>query len=89
MTPALTGSVAHLSPGRSATANRLPVRKALAEFSHERLPAPTPLGDDRYTDRSEGASAEYRFTAHLFAPDHWQVEGETITGQRAGSELPL
>ncbi|WP_103507826.1 IucA/IucC family siderophore biosynthesis protein [Streptomyces sp. SM13] len=89
MTTALTDSVAHLSPGRWATANRLLVRKALAEFSHERLLAPTPIGDDRYTVRSDDASTEYRFTARLFALDHWQVEAETITRHRHGSDLPL
>ncbi|MEU4921969.1 IucA/IucC family siderophore biosynthesis protein [Streptomyces parvus] len=89
MTTALTDSVAHLSPGRWATANRLLVRKALAEFSHERLLAPTPLGDGRFTVRSDDASTEYRFTARVFALDHWQVEAETITRHRHGSELPL
>ncbi|MFE1482535.1 IucA/IucC family protein [Streptomyces fimicarius] len=89
MTTALTDSVAHLSPGRWATANRLLVRKALAEFSHERLLAPTPIGDDRFTVRSDDASTEYRFTARLFALDHWQVEAESITRHRHGSELPL
>ncbi|GGY66986.1 IucA/IucC family protein [Streptomyces anulatus] len=89
MTTTLTDSVAHLSPGRWATANRLLVRKALAEFSHERLLAPTPLGDDRYTVRSDDASTEYRFTARLFALDHWQIDAETITRHRHGSELPL
>ncbi|BFP55093.1 desferrioxamine E synthetase DesD [Streptomyces sp. CMC78] len=89
MTTALTDSVAHLSPGRWATANRLLVRKALAEFSHERLLAPTPIGDDRFTVRSDDASTEYRFTARLFALNHWQVEAESITRHRHGSELPL
>ncbi len=89
MTTALTDSVAHLSPGRWATANRLLVRKALAEFSHERLLAPTPSGDDRFTVRSDDASTEYRFTARLFALDHWQVEADSITRHRHGSEIPL
>ncbi|MGY5000002.1 IucA/IucC family protein [Streptomyces griseus] len=89
MTTALTDSVAHLSPERWATANRLLVRKALAEFSHERLLAPTPIGDGRFTVRSDDASTEYRFTARLFALDHWQVEAESITRHRHGSELPL
>ncbi|MFH9298802.1 IucA/IucC family protein [Streptomyces sp. NPDC017520] len=89
MTSALTDSVAHLSPGRWATANRLLVRKALAEFSHERLLAPTPLGDGRYTVRSDDASTEYRFTARLFALDHWQIDAGSITRHRHDSELPL
>ncbi|MFH9268090.1 IucA/IucC family protein [Streptomyces sp. NPDC017546] len=89
MTTALTESVAHLSPERWATANRLLVRKALAEFSHERLLTPAPLGNDHFTVRSDDASTEYRFTARLFALDHWQIPAETITRHRHGSELPL
>ncbi|MFL3866395.1 IucA/IucC family siderophore biosynthesis protein [Streptomyces griseobrunneus] len=89
MTNALTDSVAHLSPGRWATANRLLVRKALAEFSHERLLTPVPVGEDRYTLRSDDAGTEYRFTARLFALDHWQIEAESITRHRHGSEVPL
>ncbi|MFI0933292.1 IucA/IucC family protein [Streptomyces sp. NPDC021019] len=89
MTTTLTDSVAHLTPGRWATANRLLVRKALAEFSHERLLTPTPLGDGRYTVRSDDASTEYRFTARLFALDHWQIDADSITRHRHGSELPL
>ncbi|MFB8124850.1 IucA/IucC family protein [Streptomyces bacillaris] len=89
MTTALTDSVAHLSPGRWATANRLLVRKALAEFSHERLLTPVPFGEDRYTLRSDDAGTEYRFTARLFALDHWQIEAESITRHRHGSEVPL
>ncbi|MFJ9685032.1 IucA/IucC family protein [Streptomyces bacillaris] len=89
MTTALTDSVAHLSPGRWATANRLLVRKALAEFSHERLLTPVPVGEDRYTLRSDDAGTEYRFTARLFALDHWQIEAESITRHRHGSEVPL
>lgn len=89
MTTDLTDSVAHLSPGRWATANRLLVRKALAEFSHERLLAPTALGEGRYTLRSDDAGTEYGFTAQLFALDHWQIEAESITRHRHGAEVPL
>ncbi|WP_406735307.1 IucA/IucC family siderophore biosynthesis protein [Streptomyces sp. NBC_01108] len=82
-------SAAHLTPGHWATANRLLIRKALAEFSHERLLVPAPLGDDRYAMRGDDASTEYRFTARLFALDHWQVEADSITRHRHGCELPL
>ncbi|WP_406494327.1 IucA/IucC family siderophore biosynthesis protein [Streptomyces sp. NBC_00846] len=82
-------SAAHLAPERWANANRLLIRKALAEFSHERLLVPAPLGDDRYAVRGDDASTEYRFTARLFALDHWQVEADSITRHRHGSELPL
>ncbi|MFD3657360.1 IucA/IucC family protein [Streptomyces sp. NPDC058620] len=89
MMPALTDSVAHLSPERWATANRLLIRKGLAEFAHERLLAPAPLGDDHYSVRSDDAETEYRFAARRFALDHWQVDADSITRHRHGSELPL
>ncbi|MFB6939971.1 IucA/IucC family protein [Streptomyces sp. NPDC056305] len=86
---AVIDSVAHLTPEHWATANRLLIRKALAEFSHERLLTPAPLGDDRYAVRSDDTATEYRFTARLFALDHWQVEPDSISRHRHGSELPL
>ncbi|MEV6164694.1 IucA/IucC family siderophore biosynthesis protein [Streptomyces sp. NPDC052052] len=80
---------AHLTPERWATASRLLIRKALAEFSHERLLVPAPLGEDRYAVRSDDGATEYRFTARLFALDHWQVEADSISRHRHGAELPL
>ncbi|MER7410357.1 MULTISPECIES: IucA/IucC family protein [Streptomyces] len=82
-------AVAHLTPERWAQATRLLVRKALAEFTHERLFAPEPLGDDRYTVRSDDGRTTYRFTARRFALDHWQVDADSITRHRDGAELPL
>ncbi|MGW0545879.1 IucA/IucC family protein [Streptomyces altiplanensis] len=84
-----TDAVSHLSPERWAHASRLLVRKALAEFSHERLLAPEPLGDNRYAVRSDDGATEYRFTAHRHALDHWQVFPESITRHRDGAEIPL
>ncbi|MFJ5719889.1 IucA/IucC family protein [Streptomyces sp. NPDC093149] len=86
---AVIDSVAHLTPEHWATANRLLIRKALAEFSHERLLTPTPLGGDRYAVCSDDAATEYRFTARLFALDHWQVEPDSLSRHRHGCELPL
>ncbi|MFJ9741654.1 IucA/IucC family protein [Streptomyces sp. NPDC101166] len=86
----LTDSVAHLSPERWETANRLLVRKALAEFAHERLLTPEPEGDDgRYTVRSDDGLTAYRFAAVRRALDHWQVDADSITRSRDGVELPL
>ncbi|MET7856826.1 IucA/IucC family siderophore biosynthesis protein [Streptomyces sp. NPDC005318] len=82
-------AVAHLTPERWAVATRLLIRKALAEFAHERLLTPEPLGDDRYTVRSDDSATEYRFTARRFALDHWQVDAASVTRHRHGSELPL
>ncbi|AOT59012.1 IucA/IucC family protein [Streptomyces rubrolavendulae] len=83
------GAVAHLTPERWAHANRLLIRKALAEFSHERLLDPQPLGEGRYRVLSDDGATEYRFTAGRFALDHWQVYADSVSRHRDGAELPL
>ncbi|MBN3929894.1 IucA/IucC family siderophore biosynthesis protein [Streptomyces verrucosisporus] len=87
-------AVAHLTPGNWDTAVRLLLRKALSEFSHERLLVPAELGGGRYAvtgggdgDGREGT--EYRFTARLMALDHWQIDAGSITRHRGDTELPL
>jgi len=84
----LADAVAHLSPGRWERANRLLVRKALAEFAHERLIIPEVDGEG-YVVRSDDGLTRYRFAAVRRALDHWQVDAESITRHRDGSELPL
>ncbi|MXM63405.1 IucA/IucC family siderophore biosynthesis protein [Streptomyces sp. HUCO-GS316] len=84
----LAGSVAHLSPERWGRANRLLVRKALAEFAHERLFTPEQDGD-AYVVRSDDGLTSYRFTATRHALDHWQVDADSITRHRDDDELPL
>ncbi|MFI1471165.1 IucA/IucC family protein [Streptomyces wuyuanensis] len=82
-------SVSHLTPELWAEANRLLIRKGLAEFSHERLLAPKDLGDGRWAVLSDDGRTEYRFTAGRLALDHWQVEADSVSRHRDGSELPL
>ncbi|WP_274916439.1 IucA/IucC family protein [Streptomyces sp. WZ-12] len=86
-------AVAHLTPELWARANRALVRKALAEFTHERLLTPEPLGvadgADRYAVRSDDATTTYRFTAHRRALDHWQIDPDSISRHRDDAELPL
>ncbi|MET9129416.1 IucA/IucC family protein [Streptomyces antibioticus] len=84
----LTGSVAHLTPERWERANRLLIRKALAEFAHERLISPQRDGE-QYVVRSDDGLTAYRYTAVRRALDHWQVDADSITRVRAGAELPL
>ncbi|AKJ13009.1 IucA/IucC family protein [Streptomyces incarnatus] len=84
----LSDAVAHLSPERWEQANRLLLRKALAEFAHERLITPEEDGE-QYVVRSDDGLTRYRFTATRRALDHWQVDADSITRHRAGSELPL
>ncbi|QIY96087.1 IucA/IucC family siderophore biosynthesis protein [Streptomyces sp. S1D4-11] len=85
----LADAVAHLSPERWERAGRLLVRKALAEFAHERLITPEADGDGEYVVRSDDGLTRYRFTATLRSLDHWQVDPESITRHRDGAELPL
>ncbi|MEU0117378.1 IucA/IucC family siderophore biosynthesis protein [Streptomyces bobili] len=96
----LADAVAHLSPERWEKANRLLVRKALAEFAHERLitpeRTPEPSGEstpgptgDRYVVRSDDGLTYYRFTAVRRALDHWQIDADSITRSRDGAELPV
>ncbi|MFE3412960.1 IucA/IucC family protein [Streptomyces mirabilis] len=85
----LADAVAHLSPERWERAGRLLVRKALAEFAHERLITPESDGDGGYVVRSDDGLTRYRFTATLRSLDHWQVDPESITRHRDGAELPV
>ncbi|KUO20161.1 IucA/IucC family protein [Streptomyces dysideae] len=85
----LSDAVAHLSPHRWARANRLLIRKALAEFTHERLITPEATGDGAYVVRSDDGLTRYTFTAVIRALDHWQVDADSISRQRDGAELPL
>ncbi|MFI2758127.1 IucA/IucC family protein [Streptomyces echinatus] len=84
----LADTVAHLSPERWAAANRLLLRKALAEFAHERLLTPEEDGG-RYVVRSDDGLTAYRFCAVRRALDHWQIDPDSITRHRDGGELPL
>ncbi|MER7456601.1 IucA/IucC family siderophore biosynthesis protein [Micromonospora sp. NPDC126480] len=84
-----TTAVDHLTPDTWATANRLLVRKALAEFAHERLITPEPTGAGRWLVRGDDDAVTYRFAAQRLALDHWQIDPDSITRDRDGTELPL
>jgi siderophore synthetase component len=85
----LSDAVAHLSPHRWARANRLLIRKALAEFAHERLITPEATADGRFEVRGDDGQTRYGFTARRYALDHWQVDADSITRHRDGVDLPL
>ncbi|MER6402707.1 IucA/IucC family siderophore biosynthesis protein [Streptomyces viridosporus] len=82
-------AVSHLTPEHWERANRLLIRKALAEFAHERLITPEETGRGRYAVRSDDGLTEYRFTAVRRALDHWQVDADSIVRHRGEDELPL
>jgi siderophore synthetase component len=84
-----TDAISHLTGANWATANRLLVRKALAEFSHERLVRPAPLGAGRYVLTSDDGVVEYRFAATIGKLEHWRIGATSIARHRAGRKLPL
>ncbi|HEX3785614.1 MAG TPA: IucA/IucC family siderophore biosynthesis protein [Pseudonocardiaceae bacterium] len=81
--------IAHLTPEHWARVNRSLVRKALAEFSHERLLRPTPLGAGQFVVTSDDGAVEYRFAARVLELAHWQIDAASIGRYRAGDELGL
>lgn len=87
----LADAVSHLTPERWERAGRLVVRKALAEFAHERLISPQREadGDDTYAVRSDDGLTRYRFTATRRGLDHWHIDPDSIGRSRGGAELPL
>jgi siderophore synthetase component len=82
-------AVAHLTPEHWDRANRLLVRKALAEFAHERLLTPQRRPGGGYAVTSDDGAVEYRFSARLLTLEHWQIDAGSISRHRDGSELPL
>ena len=94
MDPAAAGTAnaaPHLNADRWDNANRHLLRKALAEFSHERILAPEPLDEKagNYRVRSDDGTLEYRFTARLLELEHWSIDAGSIHCFREGAEQPL
>jgi siderophore synthetase component len=91
-------TVPHLSPERWAVANRHLVRKALAEFLHERILEPQRLGSGSgpdadhpaepaaYVVRSDDGSTAYSFTARVLELEHWSVDASSILCTRSGED---
>lgn len=90
----VTEPVSHLTPERWAVANRHLIRKAIAEFSHERILVPELIREEDggvglYKVVSDDGTVEYRFRARLLALEHWSVFPESIARIRDGAQLPL
>lgn len=84
-----TDSVAHLNAGTWHHVNRLLVRKALAEFCHERLLTPTRTATGDYSLHSDDGTVEYRFAARLLALEHWLIEQSSISREGPEGGRPL
>ena len=85
--PLLSGS--HLPGPHWEQANRLLLRKAIAEFSHELIITPQALGDDRYRLPVPASECEYQFRARRMALDHWAIDEQSLQKLNNGAPLPL
>ena len=97
---ATPATYAHLNEDTFAVTQRHLVAKALSEFAHERLIAPTqPTGPDAGPDvwelRIDDAGATdadavtYTFAARVLPLEHWVIDEASITRRRGGAELGL
>ena len=87
---------AHLTPERWERANRHVVRKAIAEFSHERILVPQPVAaaaanaaGAAFRLVSDNGRAVYRFRAMLLALEHWSIPARSIERELDGVPAPL
>ncbi|MFG1628364.1 IucA/IucC family protein [Kribbella sp. NPDC049227] len=67
----------HLNPEAWVVVNRALVRKALAEFVHERILEPVA------TDNGYAVGA-YEFSAQLYPLNHWEIDAASITRSDGG-----
>lgn len=79
-------TLAHLDPATWARANRHVLKKALAEFAHEKLIEPVEETPGGY--RLEAGPAVYRFRARRLALDHWLIDGASIDYRVDGVRRP-
>ncbi|MFI7481818.1 GNAT family N-acetyltransferase [Kocuria sp. M1R5S2] len=68
------GPVPHLGLHPMRVAHRHLCCKAIAEFAHERLVRPEPVGDGAFELRTDGGRVRYRFRARRTALEHWLLD---------------
>lgn len=80
----------HLTPEDWERANRMLIRKAIAEYAHELIVEPRRLADEasdgyaRYELESDDGTRVYRFEARLLALRHWSIRAESIVCTQEG-----
>ena len=86
-----TAPTAHLTPERWDRANRHLIRKAIAEFSHERIlqPVPDPACEGGFRLLSDDGRSLYRFRAVVLELEHWSVSAESIALEVDGAPAGL
>jgi siderophore synthetase component len=90
------GPAPHLTGEKWDNANRHLLRKALAEFTHERILTPERVGEGAdaggsgsYRLHGDGGASEYRFNARILEMDHWSIDPRSIRHFRDDAEAPL
>lgn len=83
----------HLTHHAWEQANRLLIRKAISEFSHEKLLQPKPLttstSGERYTLAVPASDIDYQFSASRLALDHWAIDADSIHKYQNGEPCQL
>jgi siderophore synthetase component len=87
-------AAAHLTPAAWEQANRLLLRKAIAEYAHEIIIEPAFLEEGEggfafYEVLSDDGKARYRFAARKLALRHWFIQPESIEKSVEGAPQPL
>ncbi|MFF3350347.1 IucA/IucC family protein [Streptomyces sp. NPDC002779] len=78
--------ISHLTPDLWDRATRSLLAKAIGEFAHERLFAPSGTGP--YVV-SAGDGGTYTFTARRYSLDHWAVDADSIVHRQDGKPTRL
>jgi siderophore synthetase component len=88
-------AAAHLTPAIWERANRMLVRKAIAEYAHELIVEPQRIRDAQgdgyacYELESDDDSRVYTFEARLLALRHWSIRAGSIVCTQDGDTRPL
>jgi siderophore synthetase component len=86
-------AVQHLDPEVWAKVNRHLVRKAIAEFSHEKLIEPRFVEQEgewsRYALDNGDPNFEYRFRARRLSLDHWLIDEASLEKRVVGLAAPV
>ncbi|MDR5734214.1 IucA/IucC family siderophore biosynthesis protein [Caballeronia sp. LZ025] len=85
----------HLTPAVWERANRMLIRKAIAEYAHELIVEPRRLAEEtgdgyaQYELESDDGTRVYRFEARLLALRHWSIRAESIVCTQEGAPQSL
>ncbi|RXF74212.1 IucA/IucC family protein [Hansschlegelia zhihuaiae] len=86
-------AVQHLDPEIWAKVNRHLVRKAIAEFAHERLIEPRLVENEgewaRYALDNGDPNFEYGFRARRLSLDHWLIDEDSLEKRVVGLAAPI